>query len=77
MNNFDFLKGNSFDAYTYFGVHLVEGGTVFRVFAPNAKTVKLFGEFSNWEEYDMYPAQMSGCYEIFVGHTLFLSPLPI
>lgn len=47
----EFLDGQSFDAYEYFGAHLQEkGGAVFRVYAPNAKKTAVIGEFSGWQE---------------------------
>lgn len=49
----DFLDGNSFDAYDYFGASVSEDGVIFRVYAPKAKKVSLVGDFSSWEELKM------------------------
>ena len=43
-----FFDGISEDAYRYLGCHREENGFVFRVWAPNAKTVKLLGSFNGW-----------------------------
>lgn len=52
-----FLSGNSFNAYEYFGVHktIVNGtaGYNFKVYAPNAAAVYLMGDFSNWIKFPM------------------------
>lgn len=61
-----FFRGESFDAYTYFGAHVEEEGVTFRVYAPNARDVKLIGDFSNWEEYDMYRNDIRGTYTAFI-----------
>lgn len=53
MNFQSFLEGYCFDAHKYFGAHLQEKGTVFRVYAPNARKVALIGEFSSWNEISM------------------------
>lgn len=50
MNRQDFFDGRIFDAYRYFGAHIVEHGVVFRVFAPNAAKVTLTGAFNSWGE---------------------------
>jgi len=52
----EFFQGTAFDAYEYFGVHRTEegkNGYVFRIFAPRAKKVYLYGDFSNWKELSM------------------------
>ena len=36
MNFQEFLQGKVFDAYKYFGAHLLKKGAIFRVYAPNA-----------------------------------------
>ncbi len=37
------------DAYEFMGCHAVEGGYVFRVWAPNARAVSLVGDFNGWD----------------------------
>ncbi|MBP3460171.1 MAG: 1,4-alpha-glucan branching protein GlgB [Lachnospiraceae bacterium] len=66
MNSTEFYKGEAFDAYTYFGAHPEGKGVTFRVYAPNAKDVKLEGDFSNWQEYNMYPCEMPGVYHAYI-----------
>ena len=45
-----FFKGESDDAYTFMGAHPLKGkkGFVFRVWAPNARSVRLVGDFNFW-----------------------------
>lgn len=43
-----FHKGENFKTYDFLGVHKENGGYVFRVWAPNAKSVKVIGDFSDW-----------------------------
>ncbi|MBQ3053557.1 MAG: 1,4-alpha-glucan branching protein GlgB [Clostridia bacterium] len=43
-----FSQGNSSDAYEFLGCHPHENGYVFRVWAPNAKSVALVGDFNLW-----------------------------
>ncbi|MBQ9036464.1 MAG: 1,4-alpha-glucan branching protein GlgB [Erysipelotrichaceae bacterium] len=52
MNNKElqsYYDGYSLKAYDIFGAHFVEGGVVFRLYAPNAKSVRLIGDFNNWD----------------------------
>ncbi|MBR0474069.1 MAG: 1,4-alpha-glucan branching protein GlgB [Erysipelotrichaceae bacterium] len=52
MNNKElqsYYDGYSVKAYDIFGAHFVEGGVVFRLYAPNAKSVRLIGDFNNWD----------------------------
>ena len=44
-----FLGGCSDDAYRYLGAHPAENGYVFRVYAPNAGSVRLVGDFNGWD----------------------------
>ena len=47
-----FLQGESTRAYEFLGSHFVtwdnRGGVVFRVWAPNAKSVSVVGDFNDW-----------------------------
>ncbi len=45
-----FKEGNNAKAYEFFGSHPTENGAVFRVWAPNAKSVSVTGEFNGWNE---------------------------
>lgn len=53
MDFYSFYTGNNFDVYQYLGAHRDGGGWVFRVFAPGAARVTLFGEFTDGYEYEM------------------------
>lgn len=59
-----FKNGESFDAYEYFGAHLSAEGAVFRVYAPAAEKLRIMGEFTGWQEWDMSPAE-GGVWEYF------------
>lgn len=43
-----FHKGENFRAYDFFGVHKHQNGYIFRVWAPNARSIKVIGDFTNW-----------------------------
>ena len=43
-----FYDGYSTNAYEIFGAHMTEEGTIFRLYAPNAKSVRLIGDFNGW-----------------------------
>lgn len=58
----EFYTGHLFDVYHYFGAHKEGDDFIFRVFAPGARGVTVFGEFSNWEEYPLYQEGQSGVY---------------
>ncbi len=45
-----FKEGKAFEAYRYFGAHTEKKGVTFRVYAPNASGVNLFGDFNSWQE---------------------------
>ena len=49
----EFYTGHLFDVYRYFGAHKEGENFIFRVFAPSAKGVCVFGEFSNWTDPDV------------------------
>lgn len=53
MNTRDYLDGNSFDGYKFFGAHKKEKGYIFRLLAPKADEVYLLGDFNNWEKSPM------------------------
>ncbi|MBE7043205.1 MAG: 1,4-alpha-glucan branching protein GlgB, partial [Ruminococcaceae bacterium] len=46
----DFHQGNSADAYRFMGCHKATCGFVFRVWAPNAKSVRVVGRFNDWDK---------------------------
>lgn len=65
-----YLQGQSFDAYRYFGPQYTENGIVFRVFAPSARAIKLIGEWNNWAEDEMTRVDARGVYERYVSNAL-------
>ena len=67
----EFLDGSSVDAYKYMGAHFIERensrGVMFRVWAPNAGSVALTGEFCNWDtKMHLMKNIGNGIWEIFV-----------
>ena len=54
---YDFLMGQSIEAYRYFGAHFLDkeidgkkvSGVVFRLYAPLANDVSVIGEWNNWD----------------------------
>ncbi|MBM9519060.1 1,4-alpha-glucan branching protein GlgB [Desulforhopalus vacuolatus] len=67
-----FNKGENYLLYNHLGAHriMVDGinGTVFRVWAPNARSVSVIGDFSNWSKltYQMRTLGPSGIWELFI-----------
>lgn len=45
-----FYDGYSLKAYDIFGAHMTPDGTVFRLYAPNARSVRLIGDFNGWNQ---------------------------
>ena len=58
-----FLSGESTHAYKYLGSHFMEiagrKGVVFRVWAPNAKSVAVVGDFNGWNVHANYMYECS------------------
>ena len=50
MDIYLFKEGNHFRLYENLGAHLCNGGVRFAVWAPNAKSVSVIGEFNNWDK---------------------------
>lgn len=69
---YDFLFGQSIDAYTFFGAHFEKKGrykgVTFRLYAPGADDVSVIGEFNNWDvsAHKMSKIDDSGVWEVFV-----------
>ncbi len=69
---FVFHEGNNFEAYEFFGAHKAvkdgKEGAYFRVWAPNAKSVSLVGDFNDWDrsKNPMYRLTDPSVWEIFV-----------
>ncbi len=69
---FVFHEGNNFEAFNFFGAHkgTKDGreGVYFRVWAPNAKSVSIIGDFNNWDRnaHPMYQLSDKSVWEIFL-----------
>ncbi|MDD4779749.1 MAG: 1,4-alpha-glucan branching protein GlgB [Tissierellia bacterium] len=71
---FLFHQGTNYYAYTFLGSHIItseeKSGVVFRVWAPNAKSIHVVGNFNNWgknKKFKMTKIPNSGIWEIFVS----------
>ena len=47
---FLFHQGTNYRAYEYMGAHVCENKVFFRVWAPNADSIMLTGDFNDWSE---------------------------
>lgn len=67
-----FHNGKNFKSYRFLGAHKLKrdkiNGTVFRVWAPNAKTVSVIGDFNDWDKNKnvMSKIDPQGVFECFV-----------
>lgn len=67
-----FGQGTHYEIYRKLGAHLTkkdgENGTYFAVWAPRAKSVKLIGDFNQWDgkNHEMKRLEPLGIYELFV-----------
>ena len=72
LDTYLFAKGRHYEIYEKMGAHLAEedgkAGTYFSVWAPNARSVSVVGDFNNWNRtaHPMQPVQQSGIWDIFV-----------
>ena len=72
LDTYLFAKGTHYEIYEKMGAHLAEedgkAGTYFSVWAPNARSVSVVGDFNNWDRmaHLMQPVQQSGIWDIFV-----------
>ena len=72
LDTYLFAKGTHYEIYEKMGAHLAEedgkAGTYFSVWAPNARSVSVVGDFNNWNRtaHPMQPVQQSGIWDIFV-----------
>lgn len=60
-----FHEGTNFCSYDYFGAHLIKNYCVFRVWAPNAKSVFVTGDFCDWQtdKHEAHRITSSGIFE--------------
>ncbi len=72
----DFLSGNSISSYKYMGAHRASmfgrEGVVFRVWAPQAKSVSIVGDFNGWDIDATYMGKISdaGIWECFISDVI-------
>ena len=72
LDTYLFAKGTHYEIYEKMGAHLAEedgkAGTYFSVWAPNARSISVVGDFNNWNRtaHPMQPVQQSGIWDIFV-----------
>lgn len=67
MEKYLFHKGESYKSYEFFGAHrLDDQHYFFSVWAPNAKKVRIVGEFNDWNGigYDMVKIDEGGIYNV-------------
>ena len=64
-----FNEGSHFRLYEKLGAHPMPGGTLFAVWAPNAESVSVIGEFNGWDPMAsaLQPRGNSGIWEGFVA----------
>ena len=64
-----FHQGTNYESYRFFGVHPKDDGYVFRVWAPNALSVSIVGDFNNWnsENAPMHLLNEQGVWESFLS----------
>ena len=55
-----FSNGECVNAYEFLGCHKTKKGYVFRVWAPNAKSVRVVGDFNNWDTYSPVMDRIGG-----------------
>lgn len=73
-DRFLFNNGTNYKIYNHLGAHLTRAenikGTVFRVWAPNAKAVSVIGNFNSWDKrvHQMRSLGASGIWELFIPH---------
>ena len=82
---YDFLVGQTIDAFSYFGAHfiknerndnnkkpIIEKGVIFRLYAPMADDVSVIGEFNGWDPTinKMLKVDESGVWECFIPNVV-------
>ncbi len=66
MDYLGFYTGKCMNAYEFLGCHLVEGGAIFRTFAPAARAISVIGEFNDWQEMRMNKIHDGQFWECFI-----------
>lgn len=65
-----FHQGTNYYSYKLLGSHIInDTGTIFRVWAPNAESVHVVGNFNRWKKdsrYEMKKISGSGIWELFI-----------
>ncbi len=63
-----FHQGTNYFAFDYMGAHIIDNGVVFRVWAPNAHSVSVVGDFNMWNENANLMTRISdgGVFELFI-----------
>ena len=67
MEQYLFHRGEYRQAYEYFGAHPTRNSTVFRIWAPSAKSVAVVGDFNDWTARDedyCYKLTNEGIWEV-------------
>jgi len=63
-----FHEGKHFEAYKILGAHVCEEGTIFTVWAPNAKNISVIGSFNGWntDANPMKKLSIEGLWNVFI-----------
>ena len=63
-----FHEGKHFEAYKILGAHVCEEGTIFTVWAPNAKNISVIGSFNDWntDANPMKKLSIEGLWNVFI-----------
>ena len=67
-----FHQGTNYESYKLLGAHPKDDGYVFRVWAKNADSVYVIGDFSDWKKDGKYKMQRindEGIFELFSPRT--------
>lgn len=62
-----YMQGKSLKAYQYFGSTVLQKGTMFRVYAPHARSVRVVGDFNEWNKEKHYMnREDNGVFSLFI-----------
>lgn len=65
MASYFFHQGTNYTAYDYLGLHIEDSFAVFRVWAPNAESVFVVGDFNEWQnQHPMTRITEGGVWEV-------------